>query len=238
VLAPGRYLAVDVLRGIAMVWMTVFHFCFDLQHFGYLQANFYLDPFWTWQRTAIVSLFVFCAGLGQAIAVAQGQSWPRFWKRWGQIVGCALLVSAGSWFMFPGSFIYFGILHGMALMLVLARLLAKQGRLVWWIGAIALALPWLASTLHAAWPAAEFLNDRAFNWLGLVSRKPITEDYVPLFPWLGVMCFGLAAGQWVLQRHAAVLERVGLALRKGATRGPTQGPVSYTHLTLPTIYSV
>ena len=71
-----------MLRGLAMVWMTLFHFSYDLQHFGYLHTNFYADPFWTVQRASIVSLFVFCAGLGQAIAVQQGQSWGRFWKRW------------------------------------------------------------------------------------------------------------------------------------------------------------
>ena len=35
--------------------------------------------------------------------------------------GCALLVSAGSWFMFPNSWISFGVLHGIAVML-LARI--------------------------------------------------------------------------------------------------------------------
>ena len=30
-----------------MVWMTAFHFCFDLNHFGWLQADFYHGPFWT-----------------------------------------------------------------------------------------------------------------------------------------------------------------------------------------------
>ncbi len=113
-----RFAGVDMLRGLAMVWMTLFHFSYDLQHFGYLHTNFYADPFWTVQRASIVSLFVFCAGLGQAIAVQQGQSWGRFWKRWRLIAGGALLVSAGSWFMFADSFIYFGILHGMALMLM------------------------------------------------------------------------------------------------------------------------
>jgi len=29
----------DSLRGVAMLWMTAFHFCFDLQHFGHLQAR-------------------------------------------------------------------------------------------------------------------------------------------------------------------------------------------------------
>lgn len=221
--ALPRYAAIDLLRGLAMVWMTLFHFGFDLQHAGLLQANFYTDPFWTLQRTAIVTLFVFCAGLGQSIAAQQGQNWSRFWKRWWQIAGCALLVSAGSWFMFPLSFIYFGILHGMALMLIVARCLAGAGRLLWLLGAVALALPWLAAQIHAAWPGLEFLNGRAFNWLGLISRKPITEDYAPLFPWLGVMCFGLAAGQWVLQHHVKALERVNGLLARGGRTSPLRG---------------
>jgi uncharacterized membrane protein len=214
VLTTPRYAAVDVLRGLAMVWMTLFHFAFDLQHFGYLRANFYADPFWTVQRMAIVSLFVFCAGLGQALAQQQGQSAPRFWKRWWQIALCALLVSVGSWFMFPDSFIYFGILHGMALMLLVLRLFTAAGGWLWLLAALALALPWLAPTLHAAWPGLDFLNDRAFNWLGLISRKPITEDYAPLFPWLGVMCLGLLCGQWLLRRHAAGLQGLGTALQQ------------------------
>ena len=56
----------------AMVWMTVFHFCFDLQQAGYLHTNFYANPFWTVQRTAIVSLFLFVAGLSLAVALALG----------------------------------------------------------------------------------------------------------------------------------------------------------------------
>ena len=156
--ATHRFAAIDMLRGLAMVWMTLFHFSFDLQHFGYLQANFYNDPFWTLQRTAIVSLFVFCAGLGQAVALQQGQSWGRFWKRWRQIALCALAVSAGSYFMFPNSYIYFGILHGMAVMLIVARLVLqrfgagtehrvdggqRRGNvwLLWPMGALALVLP-------------------------------------------------------------------------------------------------
>ena len=213
--SANRYVAVDALRGFAMVWMTVFHFCFDLQHAGYLQANFYADPFWTVQRIVIVSLFVFCAGLGQAIAVHQGQSWSRFWRRWWQIALCALLVSVGSWFMFPASYIYFGILHGMALMLILVRFASRAGSLLWLLGALALVLPWLAQLLHAAWPSADFLNGRAFNWLGLISHKPVTEDYAPLFPWLGVMCWGLAAGQWVLGHKSTALEALGARWSSG-----------------------
>ena len=185
-----RYDRIDALRGIAVVWMTVFHFCYDLNYFGWLRQGFLRDPFWTGQRTAIVSLFLFCAGLGQAIAVQQGQGWPRFWRRWAQVAGCAVLVSIGSWLVFKDRFIYFGVLHGIALMLVIARFTAHWRRWLWLAGALAMAAAWAAPALHQAWPQLDVLNTRAFNWLGLVSRKPFTEDYVPFFPWLGAMWWG------------------------------------------------
>ena len=204
---PGQRIdTIDALRGAAIVWMTVFHFCFDLNHFGWLKQNFYTDPFWTWQRTAIVSLFLFCAGLGQAVAVERGQGWPRFWKRWAQVAGCALLVTAGSYWMYPKSFIYFGVLHGIAVMLIIVRLTAGWGRGLWLAGAIAIAAKPLAALAHSHWPELDFLNLPTWNWLGLISRKPITEDYVPLIPWLGAMWWGMAAGQWLLARRRSLVQ--------------------------------
>jgi uncharacterized membrane protein len=41
--------------------------------------------------------------------------------------------------------------------------------------------------------------------MGLVTRKPITEDYVPVLPWLGVMLWGVAAGQWLLRHRRSVM---------------------------------
>ena len=196
-----RFNALDSLRGIAIIWMTAYHFCFDLNHFGYLRQDFHDDPFWTWQRTAIVSLFLFTAGLGQVIAVSQGQSWQRFWRRWGQVVGCALLVSAGSYAMFPQSFIYFGVLHGMAVMLLIVRLTAAWGAWLWILGSLVFAMKFIAIYAHTYWTGVEFLNQNYFNWLGLISRKPITEDYVPIIPWLGVMWWGVAAGSWALRQR-------------------------------------
>ena len=195
--------ALDVLRGFAMLWMTIFHFCFDLASAGYIQQNFYKDPFWTWQRTCILGTFLFCAGFSQALVLHQGQTWRRFWRRWGQIVACAGLVTLGSMLIFPRSYIYFGVLHGMAVMLVIARLSAPWGKSLWAAGLLALVLPLAASYAIAnAWLSTE-LNAVPFNVLGLISSKPITEDYVPIFPWLGIMWWGLAAGQLWAQRQPA-----------------------------------
>jgi uncharacterized membrane protein len=193
-----RIVCIDALRGAAVVWMTVFHFCFDLNQFGYLKANFYTDSFWTYQRIFIVSLFLFCAGVGQAIAVANAQSARRFWLRWLQIAGAALLVTIGSYLMYPQSFIYFGVLHGIALMLIISRFTASWGRWLWLAAAFAITLKFMAAWAHTIGLDIDFLNQPAFNWLGLISRLPITEDYVPLLPWLGAMWAGMAGGQWLM----------------------------------------
>jgi len=186
----ARHDRLDALRAVAIVWMAIFHFSFDLAHFGITHQNFYRDPFWLHQRTCIVSLFLFCVGMGQAIATAQGQTWARFWRRWAQVAGCAVLVSIGSALMFPNSWISFGVLHGIAVMLIVARLSAGWGAWLWPLGLAAMLLP---RFVHEP-----FFDTRFTNWMGLVTHKPITEDWVPVLPWLGVVWWGLAAGRWVL----------------------------------------
>jgi uncharacterized membrane protein len=216
-----RFDRLDALRGVAIVWMAGFHFSFDLNRYGLMQPpqQFLTDPFWTLQRTAIVSLFLFCAGLGQAVALGAGQSWARFWRRWAQVAGCAVLVTAGSWLMFPQSPITFGVLHGIAAMLLIVRLLAPLtahrpgGGLVWLVlGAAALLLPQL-------W-GHPFFDTRWTNWVGLVTHLPFTQDYVPVLPWLGVVMAGVAAGQWLLSHRPGVLAgAVPAALRPLALLG-------------------
>lgn len=204
-MSTRRFDAIDALRGLALLWMAVFHLGFDLNHFGYWKQDFYRDPLWTWQRTCILSLFLFCAGWGQSVARHQGQPWGRFWRRWSQVAACALLVSAGSFWMYPRSFIYFGVLHGIAVMLLIARLTGGWGRWLWPLGALAIGSKFLAVQWLAGSPSAELFNSPWLNWLGLVTRPPVTEDYVPLIPWLGIMWWGLAAGSWVQRHHPAIL---------------------------------
>ena len=207
-----RHDRLDALRGLAIVWMAVFHFCFDLNHFGYIHQNLFVDPFWLNQRTTIVSTFLFCAGIGQAIALQHGQGWPRFWRRWAQVAGCALLVTLGSWFVFPNSYIAFGVLHAVAVLLVVTRLTTRWRLWLWPLGLLAV---WLPSQVHLA-----FFDAPWANWVGLGTHKPLTQDYVPLLPWLGLMWWGHAAGQWLLAQRPGWLQgRLPTPLAPLATLG-------------------
>lgn len=203
---PVRHARLDALRGAAMLWMTAFHASFDLNQFGLMpRQDFYADPFWTWQRIAIVTLFLGCVGLSQAVAQAQGVGAARFRRRWWQLVGCAAAVSVGSWWMFPHSWISFGVLHAVVVMALLARLMALWS----WPLLAALAIACLLVPQELSHP---LFDSRWTNWVGLVTHKPRTEDYVPLLPWFGVVLIGLLLGRALL-RH-----------KVGWLTGPVTGP--------------
>jgi uncharacterized membrane protein len=209
-----RFDRVDALRGAAIVWMVLFHLAYDLNLFGFLQPrqNFFHDPLWTRQRTCIVSLFLLCAGMGQALALHAGQAWPRFWRRWWQVALCAALVSVTTAFTSPRGWISFGVLHGIAVMLIIGRLAAPLRVWLWPLGALLLLLP--------LWLQDPFFDTRWTNWVGLTTRKPITDDWVPVLPWLGVMLWGLAVGQQLLKSRPSWLSgKLAPAMQPLATLG-------------------
>jgi uncharacterized membrane protein len=101
--------------------------------------------------------------------------------------------------MYPKSFIYFGVLHGIAIMLLLLWGLRPLGQWLWLVGA---AFLWLF--FYPPFVA----NDAPWNVLGLISQKPITEDYLPLLPWLALVCWGYAFG---LRIHATKKKGLNIA---------------------------
>ena len=114
--------------------------------------------------------------------------------------------------MFPRSYISFGVLHGIAVMLIVVRFTASWGAWRWPLGLVAIALPRLVQD--------PFFDSRATDWIGLVTHLPVTEDYVPVLPWLGVMWWGAAAGQWLLvQRQQWLAGAMPAAARPLAVLG-------------------
>jgi uncharacterized membrane protein len=117
------------------------------------------------------------------------------------IAGAALLVSAASYVMFPRSYIWFGVLHAIAVSLVVARPLADRP-----LAAVAAGAVVIAAGIVFSHPA---FDNRALGWIGFMTHKPVTEDYVPLFPWTGVLLLGIAAGHWLVRERFAPLAPLG-----------------------------
>jgi len=186
-----RVPAVDALRGLAILAMVAYHFCFDLQHFGVTRWDFHRDPLWLNARTMILSSFLLIAGVSLVLADRDTASRARFWRHAGIILACAVAVSAASYALFPASWIWFGVLHAIFVSLILSRPLVRRPVLALFIGACVIA-------------AGNFIthplfDGRALGWLGFMTAKPHTEDYVPLFPWTGVLLLGIAGGHALMR---------------------------------------
>ncbi len=180
--SASRLRLVDALRGFAVAQMIVYHFIYDLAYFGWVNLAMTRDQPWIAWRTAIVTQFLLLVGVSLVLRTSFKPSAADFWKRWAQIAAAALLVSVGSWMVFGQRFIYFGILHFVAAALLLARPLV---RLKAWnipLGIVCILIG-LAYT-------NEFFNTPPATIVGFMTFKPRTEDYVPLFPWIGVVLIG------------------------------------------------
>src|SRR5512139_1246635 len=183
---PTRLALVDVLRGLAVAQMLVYHFIYDLNYFGWVKVRMLVDQPWVGWRTAIVTQFLLLVGVSLVLRMSFKPGLGDFLRRWAEVAGAALLVSAGSWLLFGPRFIWFGILHFIALALLIARPLVR-------LGAWNLALAMVAFVAWLVYADPVF-NATPANVIGFVTQKPRTEDYVPLFPWLAAVLAGVGLG--------------------------------------------
>jgi len=189
----SRIAGLDALRGVAIIAMVLYHLCFDLRYFGITHSDFEHDVRWLTARSLILGSFMLIAGISVVLARAGEDANRRWLLHVAKIGAAAMLVTAASVAIFPQSFIWFGVLHAIAVSLLLARPLVRRPALAAVIGIAVLAV---GATFHH--PA---FDNRALGWIGFMTSKPITEDYVPLFPWTGVLLIGVALGNRLSRVH-------------------------------------
>lgn len=189
----ARILWLDAARSLAVLGMVVYHFTYDLGMFGFIGSGTAVSGFWALFARAVAGSFLALAGFSLCLAHHRGVRWRAFWRRLGVLVGCAALITVATYFAMPGQFIFFGILHSIAVASVL--------------GLGFLRLPWAVTGLAAAVVLylPQVYRDVAFDtpwlvWLGLAPEFPPSMDFEPLFPWFGAFLLGMAAAQALLAR--------------------------------------
>jgi uncharacterized membrane protein len=204
---------IDALRGASIVMMFAYHFSFDLNYFGVVRQNFYRDEFWIVARGCILGSFLVLVGISLALATRHGLRWQAYCTRLVQIAACAIVVSIGSYLMFPASWIYFGVLHFIAVASVLGTAFARLAWANLAIGAVLIAIG-----MSTALP---LFDHPWLSWFGLMTHKPVTEDYVPLLPWFGVVLIGMFIGKRIF---GDALQSPALQWRAG---GPIGRPLAW-----------
>jgi uncharacterized membrane protein len=186
----SRLPRIDMLRGIAVLAMIIYHFAWDLTFFGLIETNVAAHPLWSRFAMLIAASFLLLSGVSLELSARTGLNWRKFNKRLLILIGAAALVSIGTYLATPTSFVFFGILHSLALGSILALpFLRMPTMFIAGVAALVFAMPWLS--LHAAF------NHPALLWVGLGTVAPDTSDYVPLFPWFAFMLFGVMLARFL-----------------------------------------
>lgn len=178
----------DVGRGFALLAMASYHLTWDFEYFGYLEPGTAGNGLPKIYARAIATTFLFLAGFGLALAHRDGIRWDRFWLRFSKVAGAAALISIATRYFMPEGWIHFGILHEIALSSLIGLLFLRVPVLITWAiaaGVFALPLVFRSEVFNAPW----------FWWTGLEPKPPLSFDYVPVFPWLAPVLFGIGAGR-------------------------------------------
>ncbi|NVK23306.1 MAG: DUF1624 domain-containing protein [Gammaproteobacteria bacterium] len=196
---------IDWLRGFSIFLMIVYHFCYDLDFFGYIDTAFgrgYWIPF----RYVIVIGFLSLVGVSLVIVhsekFAKGVRWNSIKKRSLQLLLASLAVSISSYFIAPNKITVFGILHFILIASWLALPFLSKPKLAFLLGIVVFVIG------HSV--SSSLFDPIYLHWIGLFENKRPALDFVGIFPWFGIVLLGIPLAYWFLDnstgRKVAKLE--------------------------------
>lgn len=190
-----RYPIIDLMRVLAIVLMVIFHMFYDLTIFGFTNIDFQQNKFWFGLPRFIVFLFLTCVGLSQQLSHKDAIDWSKFWKRWLKLVFFAFCVSATTYYLYPKNWIYFGTLHCIATVSLMALPFRNNPKIALAIGIAILVNRFVFQNVIDVWPYIKSMK---------------SMDYIPYYPWVAIVLIAIFL-------HSKGFHKVSLDLGRNKT---------------------
>jgi uncharacterized membrane protein len=195
----NRFWEVDFLRGIAVAMMVLYHFVFDLNYFGISDFDIHVG-FWFYFAHLTAFLFVLLVGVSlvlsheRMVLLGQGEAFlPKLLKRGIWILFLAMAITLVTYAAVGNGFIVFGALHLIGVSLILACPFLRLGEANGFLGLLVILIGLYLQSVSVGYPW--------LLWLGLSPVGFYSLDYLPLFPWFGVVLLGIAVGDIFYQGY-------------------------------------
>lgn len=173
----GRIGELDFLRGLAIILMVYFHLIYDLREFYnyplvYSEGlNYYIGK---------ISALLFITLTGMSCSFSTNNI-----KRGLKLLFYALFITIVTYWIFPESYINFGILHFLGVSILLYTYFRKiQPIILFMLGTAIIFVGIIFDNIQVT-------NGLLFP-LGLLTANYSSVDYYPLFPYFGFFLFGIA----------------------------------------------
>jgi len=191
--SQNRYWQIDALRGLALIGMVIYHFLVDLEMIYGIPIGVYKMPVVLLARIVAIT-FIFLMGMSASIRFEKSGDYRWFVKRAINIGFWAGVISVVTYIIFPENYIFFGILHFMAVSILLIIPLLKWNNNIFLLGLGVLII------------------GLSFVKLNVLLPNLSSFDYFPLVPWFGVVIFGIVSGRVIKLNKinkTSLLARIG-----------------------------
>ena len=204
--ADGRFWEIDLIRGVAIILMIFFHILYDLNHYSITKIRLYTGPI-SYIAYLSASIFIIIVGISLTIShsksninLLKNEMLKKFIKRGIIIFILGMIITGVSYIYIPERYVIFGILHfiGISIILSIPFIYYKKANLI--LGLLFIIIGIYLKTLK--------FDFNLLIPLGFVPNRFFTIDYFPIFPWFGVVLFGIAIGNYIYPNSKRIFSMI------------------------------
>ena len=195
-----RYESIDILKGVAVIFMLIFHIFYFPNQYGYKEFNYDTT---TLNLMARIAQIIFITGVGINIYLSYENSknkeefYEKQLKRIFKLLSLAIFITLFSYYIFGDKFVKFGILHFMAIASLILMLFVDNQKVL--IGIIFIAL--ILKVLIKQDPNMFLFVPKKLAFIsGLYSRYSAV-DHFSIIQWISYVCAGLLIAKYASKKE-------------------------------------
>jgi len=192
-----RYDEIDILKGVAVICMMVFHFYYFPNQYGFKEIKYDTVTLKTIAKVAQI-IFITCVGINLVFAKHKNSDPKVHLQRVIKLSLYAMLMSLFTYHVFGDKYVKFGILHFVAFSsLVLFHFVDDFNKMK-----IITATIFIIYILNTMFPELFRIIPQPFAFIGgFYNDRYSAVDHFPIIPWILLICLGTFIGHNLLQNE-------------------------------------
>ena len=192
-----RYDEIDILKGIAVICMVIFHFYYFPNQYGFKEIKYDTVTLKTIAKVAQI-IFITCVGINLVFAKHKNSDPKVHLQRIFKVGFYAMLMSLFTYHVFGDKYVKFGILHFVAFSsLVLFHFVDDFNKMK--IITATLFIIYILNTMN---PELFRIIPQPFAFIGgFYNDRYSAVDHFPIIPWILLICLGTFIGTHLLNSN-------------------------------------
>ena len=188
-----RYDEIDILKGVAVVCMIIFHLFYFPNQYGFKEIEYDTTSLKLIAKIAQI-IFITCVGINLVFAKKKNSEPQYHLGRIGKITFYAILMSVFTYYVFKERYVKFGILHFVAFSSLLLFMFVDNVETMKVITGLLVTL-FILNKVHPEL-FRSIPSPLAFIG-GFYNDRYSSVDHFPILPWILLICLGIFIGHYL-----------------------------------------